>query len=620
MPPSFSDTRDYDAASRGFIASLDPGVITHSSDSSRVVWNASAWDFMKAECPPTAHPNLWRQGQLNSKHGLFEICPGIYQVRGYDLSNMTIVEGKEGIIVIDPLVSCECAKVGLEMYYEHREKTEGKRRAVKCVIYSHSHGDHYMGAGGVIDAGAGENIPIIAPEGFMEAILSESILAGPAMRRRGAFMYGNALPRSSTGQIGTGLGMGSSVGTTSLIPPNLLIQETGEEHIIDGVRIVFQMVPGTEAPAEINFHFPDFRALCIPETATNCMHNVVTLRGAQVRDAKAWSGYLDEAIVLFGHGSDVVFGSHNWPTWGQEELVTRLEEQRDLYGYMHDQTVRLMNLGLTGTEIAEQMVLPPALEQAWHCRGFYGSLSHNVKGIYQKYLTWFDGRPEHLWQYPPKEEGQRYVECFGGAAGICDKAEEFLQRKDYRFAATLLAHAAAANPDDVEPRVQNLLATAYEQLGFGAENATWRNFYLTAAQELRTGKKAGMVAGGRTPLGEKLSIEQCFEILSVQLDSEKAPKASFSIDLDVQDVAEKWRLILKNGVLTRRRLDSQAYQQHALENSADLQLEMTKLQLLEILRGNGISVIRQTGDIKVLELLIEMVTVDEGSVRGPSQI
>lgn len=326
---------------------------------------------MKGECPPTAHPNLWRQGQLNSKHGLFELCPGIYQIRAYDLSNMTIVEGKEGIIIIDPLISCECAAAGLALYEEHR----GKRK-VTGMIYSHSHGDHYMGAGGVI---SDAEMPIIAPEGFLEAILSESILAGPAMRRRGAFMYGNALPRSSTGQIGTGLGMASSVGTTSLIPPNILIQETGERHEIDGVEIIFQMVPGTEAPAEINFFFPGFRAFCVPETATNCMHNIVTLRGAQVRDAKAWSGYLDEAIVLFGGESDVLFGSHNWPTWGREELIRRLEEQRDLYGYLHDQTVRMMNLGMTGVEIAEKMQLPPAISRAWHCRGFYGSISHNVK-------------------------------------------------------------------------------------------------------------------------------------------------------------------------------------------------------------------------------------------------
>ncbi|KAL3488013.1 beta-lactamase-like protein [Aspergillus germanicus] len=609
--PSLNDTSDFVATDRGFIAALETPTITDSTG--RTVWDIHAWDFMQSECPTTAHPHLWRQGQLNSKHGLYEICPGIYHVRGYDLSNMTIVEGDEGIIVIDPLVSCECARAGLELYQRHR----GHGRRVTGMIYSHSHGDHYMGAAGVVDPASESevNIPIIAPEGFIEAVLSESILAGPAMRKRGAAMYGNALPRSPTGQIGTGLGMGSSVGTTSLIPPNLLIQKTGEEHTIDGVRIIFQMVPGTEAPAEINFHFPGFRALCIPETATNCMHNIVTLRGAQVRDASAWSRYLDEAIVLFGNGSDVLFGSHNWPTWGREELVRRLEEQRDLYGFMHDQTVRLMNLGMTGTEIAEVIQLPEVLERAWHCRGFYGSLSHNVKGIYQKYMTWFDGRPEHLWQYPPREEGQRYVECFGGVDGVCDKAETFMEGEDYRFAATLLAHAVAADPENVGYRAQDLLATTYEKLGYGAENATWRNFYLTAAQELRIGKKAGMVAGGRTPLGEKLRIEQWFEILSVQLDSTRAPaETTFGIDLDVIDAKEKWRLILSNGVLTRRKLDTLP------DVRADVELVLTRLQLLELIRGNRVSVEKETGDSSVVDRFIDLIRVDQGSARGPSQI
>ncbi|KAJ5802032.1 uncharacterized protein N7503_004482 [Penicillium pulvis] len=609
--PSFEDRADHEATDRGFIAALEPGIIKDATG--KIVWNIDAYDFMKAECPPTAHPNLWRQGQLNSKHGLYEICEGIYHVRAYDLSNMTIVEGKEGIIIIDPLVSCECAAAGLALYQEHR----GKGKKVTGMIYSHSHGDHYMGAGGVIAQDA--DIPIIAPEGFLEAIMSESILAGPAMRKRGARMYGNALPRCATGQIGTGLGMGSSVGTTSLIPPNLLIQETGEVHEVDGVKIVFQMVPGSEAPAEINFFFPDYKALCIPETATNCMHNIVTLRGAQVRDAKAWSGYLDEAIVMFGRDSDVLFGSHNWPTWGRKELVTRLEEQRDLYGYLHDQTVRMMNLGMTGIEIAETMQLPPAISRAWHCRGFYGSLSHNVKGIYQKYMTWFDGRPENLWKYPPTEEGQRYVECFGGVDGLCDKAETFIQRGDSRFAATILAHAVAANPENPEKRAKLLLASAYEALGFGSENATWRNFYLTSAQELRNGAKAGMVAGGRTQLGEKLSIDQWFEVMSVQVDGQKAAELSFVIDFDVTDVKEKWRVILNNGVLTRRQLLTADQLRDAKENVADFAMVVTRMQLLEVIRGNKVDV-ETTGRSQALEQLLDLVLVQEGSARGPSQL
>ncbi|KAJ5723274.1 hypothetical protein N7488_001309 [Penicillium malachiteum] len=609
--PSFEDTADFEATDRGFIAALDDGII--KNESGKVVWDINAWDFMKGECPSTANPSLWRQGQLNSKHGLYEICEGIYHVRAYDLSNMTIVEGKEGIIIIDPLVSCECAAAGLALYQKHR----GHGRKVTGMIYSHSHGDHYMGAAGVIDAGT--KIPIIAPEGFLEAIMSESILAGPAMRMRGARMYGNALPRSPTGQIGTGLGMGSSVGTTSLIPPNLLIQETGETHVIDGVKIVFQMVPGSEAPAEINFHFPDFRALCIPETATNCMHNIVTLRGAQVRDSKAWSGYLDEAIVMFGYDSDVAFGSHNWPTWGQKELVTRLEEQRDLYGYMHDQTVRMMNLGKTGIEIAETMELPPAINRAWHCRGYYGSLSHNVKGIYQKYMTWFDGRPEHLWQYPSTEEGQRYVECFDGVDGLCDKAETFIQKGDNRFAATLLAHAVVSNLESPSPRAKILLASAFEALGFGAENATWRNFYLTSAQELRTGKAPGTIAGGRTALGDQLSIDQWFEILSVMLDGEKAAESSFVIDFDVTDVKQKWRIIVNNGVLTRRLLQTSHQLRNAQDMVADFSMVLTRAQLSEVIRGNEVDV-ETTGNVHVLKQLLDFVHIQQGSARGPGQL
>lgn len=358
--PSFDDRQGFHEAERGFCCALEPGIIKNKNG--EVIWNIDQYKFLDGECPETAHPHLWRQGQLNSKQGLYKIQNGIYQTRALDLSNMTIVEGETGIIIIDPLVSCECAAAGLELY----RKFTGSDRPVTCMIYSHSHGDHYMGAQGVLPEGTDVTIPIIAPEGFMEAILSESILAGPAMRRRAAFMYGNALPRAPDAQIGTGLGMASSVGTTSLIPPNILIQETGEEHIIDGIRIVFQMVPGTEAPAEINFHFPDLKALCVPETATNCMHNIVscviglvlcvetatlmlliqvTLRGAQVRDAQAWSGYLDEVVLMFGDESEVVFGSHNWPTWGREMLIRRLTEQRDMYAYLHDQTVRMMNLG-----------------------------------------------------------------------------------------------------------------------------------------------------------------------------------------------------------------------------------------------------------------------------------
>ncbi|KAJ4987022.1 hydrolase [Stagonosporopsis vannaccii] len=575
LTPSLEQRQDFNDADRGFIAALNPGIIEDVNG--KIVWNIEEFKFLEEECPKTAHPGLWRQGQLNSKQGLYEIVPGIYQVRAFDLSNVTFVEGKEGIIVVDPLISCECAKAALDIYSEHR----GKGRRITGMIYSHSHGDHYMGAQGCFKGDPNPSIPIIAPEGFMEAILSENIIAGPAMRRRGAYMYGSTLERGPKGHIGTGLGMASSRGTTSLIPPNTLIQRTGEELVVDGVRIVFQMVPGTEAPAEINFHFPDFKALCIPETATNCMHNIITLRGAQVRDAKAWSQYLDESIVLFGYQSDVVFGSHNWPTWGQDKLITRLSEQRDMYGYMHDQTIRLMNTGLTGLEIAEQLTLPPAISRAWHCQGFYGSLSHNVKGIYQKYMTWFDGNPSHLWQYPPKEEGERYIKCFGGIKNVCTKAKEFIDAGDSRFAATLLDHAAAVSPND--PSVKDLLATAYETLGYGAENATWRNFYLVAAQNLRLGIKPPLLGGDGTPLGPQLKTSDIFQILAVQLDGLKAAAgANFTIDVKFTDIGESWTILISNGALIYRG----PYQKHsATQGSPDLALILKRSEFLASLRG-----------------------------------
>ncbi|OAL50865.1 hypothetical protein IQ07DRAFT_586471 [Pyrenochaeta sp. DS3sAY3a] len=449
----------------------------------------------------------------------------------------------------------------------------------------------------------------------MEAILSESMIAGPSMRRRGAYMYGSTLQRGPKGHIGTGLGMASSRGATSLIPPNHLIHKTGEEMIVDGVRIVFQMVPGSEAPAEVNFHFPDFNALCIPETATNCMHNIVTLRGAQVRDAKAWSQYLDEAIIQFGFASDVVFGSHNWPTWGQQELIKRLSEQRDMYGYLHDQTVRMMNNGQTGIEIAETLCLPPAISQAWHCRGFYGSLSHNVKGIYQKYMTWFDGNPSHLWQYPPREEGERYIECMGGLDSLCSKAKDFIERGDSRFASSLLGHAIAAWPE--HERTKELLATAYENLGYGAENATWRNFYLVAAQDLRLGIKPPLLGGGSTSLGPKLAFGDLFQIIGTQLDGMKAATEQFAIDFDFKGNGETWRILVSNGVLTYRTPEQVNV---ALHGKADLEIHLTKTAFLAALRGEDAQLQKSDGDSTCWERFLGYISVNTGAKRGPSQL
>lgn len=444
MALDYSDRTDFDNADRGFIATLDPMVIRNAAGDP--VFDLTGYSYLDGECPDTVHPSLFRQAQLVRKNGLYEVTEGIYQIRGFDLSNMTLVEGRTGVIVIDPLISAECAAAGLALYREHRGD-----RPVTGVIYTHSHGDHFGGVEGVLPDGRGD-VPILAPEGFMAEAVSENVYAGNAMNRRGTYMYGYALPISAEGQVSTGLGIRGSSGTIGLIPPTVDITHTGQQETVDGVPIVFQVTPGTEAPAEMNFHFPQHRALCMAENATHNLHNLLTLRGAQIRDAQAWSHYIDEAIELFSGDTDVAFASHHWPTWGRENVVDFLTVQRDLYMYLHDQTLRLLNNGLTGPEIAEQIELPPGLADAWCARGYYGSVSHNVKAIYQRYLGWFDGHPGSLWPHPRQARATRYAEAFGGIDVLVAKGKEYADKGDLRFAAELLEHAVFAAPDDAAAR------------------------------------------------------------------------------------------------------------------------------------------------------------------------
>lgn len=604
---SKSFQRELANASRGFIAPLVPGVIKDAAG--KTVWDIDSYKFLSsdAKCPPTVNEKLWRQGQLTAKQGLFEVVPGIFQVRSLDISNMTIVEGESGIVVVDPLVSCESAAAGLELYRKYRDPE--RRRQVAGLIYTHSHTDHFGGAGGILERTGEETdtagVPIIAPQGFMKAVMSENLVAGPSMHKRSVYMYGMVLPRGPDGHVGNGLGIASSMGTRSLIAPTVQVEKTGDELVIDGVRMVFHMVPDTEAPAEVNVHFPDFRALLIAETATVSMHNITTLRGAQVRDSKAWAKSLDEAIVLYGNDSDVLLGSHHWPTWGRRELVARLAEQRDLYRYLHDQTVRLMNLGLNGTEIAEQLKLPPSLENSWHCQGFYGSLSHNVKGIYQRYMTWFDGNPASLWKPTPAAEGARYVECVGGLSPLCEKAEGYIEKGDLRFAATLLSHAVSAFPD--HQRSKSLLAKTYENLAYGSGNGPWRNFYLTEAQGLLTGTRPGESELGRSPLSETLTVEQWFEILSVQVDAEKAADNRFVIEIRITDTKEAWRLTVSNGVLNYR----QQAPGSVIGEKPELSMSITRMGLLNVLRGgdiDGVPGAEHHGDLGVLYKLLDIIS------------
>ena len=586
------DDTDFADADRGFLGRLSPGVVTAADG--RVVWDNDAYDFLAGDAPATVHPSLWRQAQLCTRQGLYEVVEGIYQVRGLDISNATFVEGDTGVIVIDPLVSTETAAAALALYRQHR----GDRRVV-AVIYTHSHADHFGGILGVVTPAevAAGTVPILAPEGFLEHAVAENVYAGTAMARRAAYMYGIALDRGPGGQVSSGLGQVPSTGEVAIIPPTIDITTTGQRHTLDGVEIEFQMAPGTEAPAEMHFYFPQFRALCMAENATHNLHNLVTLRGAVVRDPHAWSGYLTEAIDTFVDRSDVVFASHHWPTWGRERIREYLSLQRDLYAYLHDQTLRLLNKGHTGAEIAEDFPLPPALERAWHCHGYYGSVSHNVKAIYQRYLGWFDGNPGRLWPHPPEALAPRYVAAIGGLDRVVELAREAYESGDFRWAATLLDHAVFT--DDTHGAARALYADTLEQLAYGAENATWRNFFLSGATELRGSNFGTPTVVASPSMLSQLSPEQIFDAVAINIDGPRAWDLDLALDLGFADTGTNYRLTLRNGVLVYRRVPADPATAGVTLTLAD------KSRLLTLVAGDGDSDgLRVDGDPAVLTSLI----------------
>ncbi|MFD8404948.1 alkyl/aryl-sulfatase [Streptomyces anulatus] len=590
----FSDTQDFEDAARGLIARREPNAVTAADG--RVVWDNDAYAFLEGDAPDTVNPSLWRQSRLVAQQGLFEVVEGVYQVRGLDLSNVTFVEGTTGVVVIDPLLSTETAGAALALYREHRGE-----RPVTGVVYTHSHVDHFAGVKGVtaqddVDAG---RVPVLAPEGFTEHAVAENVYAGTAMARRAAYMYGAALARGPRGQVGAGLGQTTATGTVSFIAPTVEITTTGQEETVDGVRMVFQMAPDTEAPSEMLIHFPDLRVLCTAEDATHTLHNLLTLRGAVVRDPHNWSRYLTETIDLFGDTTDVAFASHHWPTWGQERVRNFLTVQRDLYGYLHDQTLRLINKGWTGSEIAEHLQLPPALEKAWSTHGYYGSVNHNLKAVYQRYMGWFDGNPAHLWQHTPTEAGRRYVEFMGGADTVVAKARDSFDSGDLRWAAEVLNHVVLTRPDHTAAR--ELLADTYEQLGYGAENGTWRNFYLSGTTELREGRFGTPTVTASADIIANLSPRLLFDALAVQINGPEAWDLKITIDIVLTDTAETYRLGLTNGVLTHTAAQQQ--------DSADLTLTTTARRLPALALGDltpdalADAGIRADGDTAVLDRL-----------------
>jgi alkyl sulfatase BDS1-like metallo-beta-lactamase superfamily hydrolase len=541
----FSDRRDFDDAARGFLGSIENAKIM--SEQGRVVWSLEPYGFLSEEqAPPTVNPSLWRQSRLNMSHGLFEVVPGVYQVRGLDIANMTLIEGDTGVIVVDTLTSIEGARAAMALYFKHRGA-----RPVTSVIFSHTHTDHWGGARGVLDdaALAGGKIPVIAPNLFMEHAVSENIIAGPAMLRRAQYQFGPLLAKGPRGQVDNGLGKSMAAGLVKLVRPTDLIMATGDKRVIDGLEFEFQMAPNSEAPAEMHFFVPRYKLLNLAENCTHNFHNLLPFRGADVRDALAWSKYLGEALRMWGGRAEAMCGQHHWPVWGRERIDTMIRQQRDLYKFAHDQTIRLMNHGLTASEIAETIRLPASLEGAWHARGYYGHIRHNVKAIYQKYLGWYDANPANLDALPPVESGKKYVEYMGGAEVILARAAKDFAKGEFRFVAQALSHLVFAEPDHQAARA--MLADTFEQLGYAAESATWRNAYLFGAQELRLGMPK---TPPRPPMPREtlaaLRTGQLWDVLGVRLNGPKAEGKHIVLNWNFTDTGETFVLTLENCALT----------------------------------------------------------------------
>lgn len=543
----FSDTRDFEAAKRGLVAPVPDGMVC--TPGGTALWNLGEYAFIEGElAPATVNPSLWRMARLNMANGLFKVTERLYQLRGFDISNMTVIEGDSGLILIDPLMTAEVARAALDLYYAHRP-----RKPVVAVIYTHSHIDHYGGVRGVVDEAdvkAGR-AAIVAPAGFMEAISGENVLAGLPMMRRAQFQFGSILPRGAKGQVDAGLGKGTSRGTPGLIAPTLSIVQPVEEHVIDGVKIVFQLAPETEAPAEMHMFYPELGVLNMAENACPLLHNFIPLRGALARDPRIWAKYIGDAIRLYAPHTDILIGQHHWPTWGREAIVDYLEAQRDLYKHIHDQTLRYMNKGWRPAEIAEAIDLPPGLAERWTVRGYYGSVSHNVKAVYQRYLSWYDGNPCNLHPLPPAPAAKKFVEYMGGAAAVVARARADFAKGEFRWVAQVMKEVVFAEPGNKEARA--LCADALEQMGYQTESATWRNAFLYGAQELRHGvfqMSARVVASADTLAG--LSTDVFFDALEIRLDPARAAGQSFVLNWRFTDRDEAMTLTLKHCTLTHR--------------------------------------------------------------------
>lgn len=563
---------DFEQAERGLIARDEQLEIKNAAG--QTIWRMADYAFIKGNAPNTVNPSLWRQAKLNNLHGLYKVSDGIYQLRGYDLSNMTLIEGQTGWIVVDPLTTQETAAAAMAFAQKHLGD-----KPVSGLIMTHSHVDHFGGALAVLNPSSQPNVPIIAPKNFMEEATSENILAGPTMKRRALYMYGRDLPKNQYGHVDTGLGKAPAFGTVGIVPPNILVERTGESHIVDGVEFQFQYTPNSEAPAELTFYLPQKKAFCGAELLSRNMHNLYTLRGAKVRDALSWSNYIEQARNIFSD-AQVYFASHHWPIWGGESIDDFLRSQRDTYKYIHDQTLRLAYKGHTPKEIAEMLRLPASLSQNFSNRGYYGTTKHNSKAVYQAYFGWYDANPANLDPLPPEAASVKYVEAIGGAETVLKIAREAILKGEYRWAAELLNHLVFAEADS---EAKNLLAKAYTQLAYQAESGPWRDVYLSAALELREGKSKTIISlASAKGLLKHAPVEKFFDAMAAQLNGPEAEGKNIRLNIYFTDLASAYQLWIENSVLHHRMISGEG----ADEVEADASLRISHDLFLDVILGN----------------------------------
>ena len=597
----FSDRREFANAERGWLDNAEGRII--DGDDNRSAWDLQSYGDLNRDAPDTVNPSLWRNTQLNAKAGLFEVCDGIYQVRGFDMANTTFIRTDHGWIVFDVLMCKENMKAAKELMEERFGPLD-----IKAVLYSHSHVDHFGGVEGVItreqvaDAklslkkqlASGKTL-VLAPTGFLKHAISENVYAGIAMARRAQFQYGTVLDKGEKGALSVGIGMGQSTGTVALIAPTYEIGEDVPKLTIDGLEIEFQLTPGTEAPAEMNAYFPKYRALWMAENCTGTLHNLYTLRGAEVRDANDWAKYIIEADQRFCSKTDVVFQSHNWPHWG-EEIHEYLLNTAAIYKFIHDQTLHYMNQGYTSTEVAAMLTLPEKLEKVWYTRPYYGTLAHNAKAVYQKYLGWYDANPVNLNPLPPSDTAKKLVEYLGSTDAVLRKARKDFEKGDYQWVAQITKELVFADPSNQKAR--NLCADALEQLGYQAESGAWRNAYLMGAAELRKGNLSGLArtANGLGSAMKEMTVDMLLDYISILTDANAAQNDDVTLNLIVTDVNEKFYVTRKNGILLS----------YSGENRPDAQATVTckRLQLLALMQGQQAGQVQVSGDATALKRLL----------------